>query len=72
MNFTDSPFERMMNRPPYEKQRDRRVKPPPKGCRKCPYWLGRECGDCVRPAMGVSFRALVNTSGQVGPNRAGA
>lgn len=66
MNFTNSPYEKMM------KERPRPCRPaparkPPKDspCRDCSYWNGSVC-------VGVCYRDLIfpqreETSGQLGP-----
>lgn len=52
MNFTDSPFEKMMKEvppAPYPKNRKPRAGSP---CRDCPYWKGMACvGTCCRELM---------------------
>lgn len=64
MDFTDSPFERMMQEvPPAPRPVQRR---PPVGspCRKCAHWQGVPCvGICYRELM------LAGTSGQIVPKR---
>jgi len=66
MNFTDSPFEKMMKQIPRQSH-DRPIPKPPRRspCRGCGYWDGRAC-------VGVCYRELIverktGTSGQHGP-----
>jgi hypothetical protein len=66
MNFTDSPYEKMMKQVPRPSQEGAVQKPPRRSsCRECGYWDGRTC-------VGVCYRELiverkVGTSGQHGP-----
>lgn len=62
MNFTDSPFERMMKQPPKYPRSTPLPVPPPKNtvCTSCSFWNGVAC-------VGVCYRELVMTSGQHGP-----
>lgn len=66
MNFTGSPYEKMMK----EKPRPGRPAPPckpPKGspCWDCSYWNGSVCvGVCYRDLI---FSQRKDTSGQLGP-----
>lgn len=65
MNFTDSPFERMMKQVPRPCRGT--VHKPPIGspCRDCEYWNGAPCvGICYRKLL-LSRREA--TSGQFGP-----
>ena len=49
MNFTDSPFERMMKEVPHYPAPNRPA-PAPEGslCHKCGYWRGMTCTACYR------------------------
>lgn len=51
MNFTNSPFERMMKEKPRPKAP--RVKQPPRGsaCCGCSYWRGIGCMPCYRELL---------------------
>ena len=68
MNFTDSPYEKMMKEKPRPPRRDTARKLPKNSpCRDCGYWNGTAC-------IGVCYRDLIilrekgaTTSGQVGP-----
>ena len=64
MNFTDSPYEKMMKQVPRPAHEGTAQKPP-RRCRGCSYWDGRAC-------VGVCYRALIverkaGISGQHGP-----
>jgi len=66
MNFTDSPYEKMMKEKPRPPRRGAAAKPP-KGspCRDCSYWNGTAC-------IGLCYRNLIilprePASGQPGP-----
>lgn len=66
MNFTGSPYEKMMKEKPraYHPNPTRK---PPKGslCRDCSYWNGSMCvGICYRDLI---FPQREGTSGQLGP-----
>lgn len=65
MNFTDSPFERMMKEVPHAPYPEKRDPPAGSACRNCPDWPRLEC-------MGICHRklTLAVTSGQVGPKLA--
>lgn len=62
MNFTNSPFEKMMKQVPPAPRPVIRSAPPASPCRGCAYWQGAAC-------VGTCYRAL--TSGQFGPKLAG-
>ncbi|AYF41831.1 hypothetical protein CN246_09450 [Ethanoligenens harbinense] len=65
MNFTDSPFERMMKQVPRPCRGTVRKPPPGSPCRKCEYWRGAPCvGICYRKLLLARREA---TSGQLGP-----
>ena len=51
MNFTNSPFEKMMKRPP--RQQSPSAAKPPRGsrCSGCPYWRGIGCVSCYRELL---------------------
>ena len=51
MNFTNSPFERMMKEKP--RPRAPKVNQPPKdsACRGCSYWRGIGCATCYRELL---------------------
>ena len=69
MNFTDSPFERMMKqRPRYSPQNKPLPKPPKNSlCRGCAYWRGMACvGTCYRDLI-ITRKEGAGTSGQLGP-----
>ena len=60
MRFTDSPFEKLMQEPPYVSHKHRAA-PPPK-CADCPLWWEDEvCRTCTRE------NEKRETSGQVVP-----
>lgn len=66
MNFTDSPFERMMKEVPRPSRGT--VRKPPSGspCRNCTYWSGMAClGLCYRDL--ILSRKEERESGQVSP-----
>ncbi len=68
MNFTNSPYEKMMKEKPRPPRRGS-VSKPPKGspCRNCGYWNGAPCvGVCYREAK-ISREKEAVTSGQVDP-----
>jgi len=66
MNFTDSPFEKMMKQVPRAYRPEVRKPPPGSPCRGCTFWRGMACvGTCYRDL------ALSTTSGQLGPKLAG-
>ena len=48
MNFTNSPFEKMMKRPP--RQQSPSATKPPRGS-GCPYWRGIGCVSCYRELL---------------------
>lgn len=66
MNFTDSPYEPLMQEPPQPYRPELLPKPlPGSPCYGCSFWQGRAC-------VGVCFQELLpqnmeDTSGQVGP-----
>lgn len=65
MNFTDSPFERMMKQVP-RAPRPAMSKPPAgSACHGCAFWRGVAC-------VGICYRDLTSraTSGQLGPKLA--
>jgi hypothetical protein len=65
MNFTNSPFERIMKEVPRPCRGA--VRKPPAGCRNCDYWNGVAClGVCYRDLL-VSRRDERDMSGQHGP-----
>lgn len=70
MNFTDSPYEKMMKQVPRPSQGRAAQKPSRRfSCRECGYWDGRAC-------VGVCYRELIverkaGTSGQHGPKSPG-
>lgn len=67
MNFTDSPFEKMMRQKPRAMRPAPIPKPPPGSpCQGCAYWQGVPC-------VGVCYRDLTasHTSGQLGPKLQG-
>lgn len=66
MNFTDSPYEKMMKQLPRLTHEGAARKPPLRSsCRECGYWDGRACvGVCYRDLLLLRREA---TSGQVGP-----
>lgn len=51
MNFTNSPFERMMKETP--RPQAPRAKQPPRGsaCRGCSYWRGIGCASCYKELL---------------------
>lgn len=65
MNFTNSPYEKMMKQKP-RPSRPKKQKPPHGSpCRGCTYWQGLACvGTCHRDLI-ISKRE--ETSGQHGP-----
>ena len=66
MNFTDSPFEKMMQEVPPAPRPVKRKAPIGSPCRVCSHWQGMPCvGMCYRELM------LAGTSGQVDPKLAG-
>ena len=68
MNFTDSPFEKMMKQVP-RPPRPGPARRPPRGspCRKCRFWSGSVCiGVCYRDLL-ISPKEERKTSGQVDP-----
>ena len=68
MNFTNSPYEKMMKEKPRPPRRGT-VSKPPKGspCRNCGYWNGTPCvGVCYRDVI-ISREKEAVTSGQVDP-----
>ncbi len=52
MNFTDSPFEKMMKQPTYSREPAVQT-PAPEGtaCHGCPYWRGIACVSCYRELL---------------------
>lgn len=52
MNFTDSPFEKMMKQPTYSRGPAVQT-PAPEGaaCHGCPYWRGIACVSCYRELL---------------------
>lgn len=52
MNFTNSPFERMMKEKP--RPQPPAVKKPPRGsaCFGCAYWRGIACASCYQKLLG--------------------
>jgi len=62
MNFTDSPFERMMRQVPRAYPPEVPKAPPGTICRTCGFWRGVAC-------VGICHRELKEsgTSGQLGP-----
>ncbi len=53
MNFTDSPFEKMMKEAPSSPRPINRKPPTDPDCRGCPYWRGMSClGICYRKLTG--------------------
>ena len=68
MNFTNSPYEKMMKEKPRPPRRGA-VSKPPKGspCQGCGCWNGAPCvGVCYRD-MTISRKKGAITSGQVDP-----
>lgn len=67
MNFTDSPFERMMKQTPrYAPAPPVRKPPEASVCRNCGYWNGAVCvGTCIRKLTENS------ASDHIGPGRKG-
>jgi len=64
MNFTDSPYEKMMKQVP-RPTRGGVAQKLPRRCRGCGYWDGTDCiGVCSRDLLPLRKEA---TSGQVGP-----
>lgn len=64
MNFTDSPYEKMMKQVP-RPTHEGATRKPSRRCRGCGYWDGRACvGVCYRDLLLLRREA---TSGQVGP-----
>ena len=69
MNFTDSPFENMMQRVPPAPRPEMQPALQGSRCRSCSYWRGVACvGICYRDFM--QLRKGVGTSGQIGPKLA--
>jgi hypothetical protein len=67
MNFTDSPYEKMMKQIPRLGPREKRVPPPGSPCRDCPYIQDGPCvGICYRDLM-LSRKGGRATSGQLVP-----
>lgn len=48
MNFTDSPYERLMKQPPRYKTPGPVKAPEGSPCAGCAYWRGIACGSCYR------------------------
>ena len=60
MNFTNSPFERMMKQVPRQPRHIPQKPRPGSRCAGCSFWNGMAC-------VGTCYRELVITSGQHGP-----
>lgn len=60
MNFTNSPFERMMKQVPRQPRHVPQKPRPGTRCVGCSFWNGAAC-------VGTCYRELVITSGQHGP-----
>ena len=65
MNFTDSPFERMMKQVPRAYHPEPSQPPIGSACRGCPFWRGMACvGTCYKDLTLPQKEAI--TPGQVG------
>ena len=51
MNFTNSPYEKMMKQPPRSKSPAPVKAPKGTRCHGCPYWRGIACVSCYRELM---------------------
>lgn len=51
MNFTNSPFEKMMKRPPRQQSLSAAKPPRSSRCSGCPYWRGIGCVSCYRELL---------------------
>ena len=69
MNFTDSPFEKMMKQVPRAYRPEMQKPPPGSHCCGCTFWRGMACvGTCYRDLKLPGKEAA--TSGQLGPKLA--
>ena len=53
MNFTDSPYERLMKERPASEPEKSSLAPKGSPCYRCPYWRGIACVYCFRQGRSV-------------------